>query len=83
MNALKEKISCESFDKDAWVCLCQNTPASYGFYPCDTTGKEIEPIKGSNWVGYYVCGKCNRIIDQDTLEVIRTTQLPSQGFMLL
>lgn len=65
-----EHITAEKTDTDAWHCICGNTPGSDGFFPCDNEGNEMEPIKGSNWVGLYVCARCGRIIEQDTLEVI-------------
>ncbi|MBA3830160.1 MAG: hypothetical protein H0X33_14570 [Taibaiella sp.] len=70
-----EKIHYESSNKDAWVCICGNTPSGDGFYPCDYEGNEIEPGKSANWGGLYVCGKCGRIINQDSLEVIGRNQL--------
>jgi hypothetical protein len=67
MNSI-EKITHQAGDRDAWVCICKNTPTDDGFYPCDINGKEIEP--DSNWRGLYVCAECGRIIRQSTLEVI-------------
>ena len=64
-----EKITCEAGNDEAWICLCDNTPTSDGFFPCDVEGNEMEPIKGSNWDELYVCGRCGRIIHQSTLEV--------------
>ena len=65
----KEYIKYEHRDKDAWVCVCGNTPTSDGFQPCDAAGNEVEPEKGI-WNGLYVCDRCGRIIRQKTLEVI-------------
>ena len=64
-----EKITCEAGNDEAWICLCDNTPTSDGFFPCDAEGNEMEPIKGSNWDELYVCGRCGRIIHQQTLEI--------------
>jgi hypothetical protein len=65
----KEHISHESGSREAWICLCGNTPGDNGFYPCDEKGAEIEPDKF--WVKpLYVCDNCGRIIHQDSLEVI-------------
>jgi len=66
----KEHITHEPEDRDAWHCICKNTPCDGGFYPCDEKGNEMEPTIGSNWNGLYVCADCGRIIKQDTLEVI-------------
>jgi hypothetical protein len=70
MKKSKQYISREAGDKDAWVCICNNTPCGDGFYPCDDDGNEMSPDIWSNWVNLYVCAKCGRIINQDTLEVI-------------
>lgn len=64
-----DKITCEAGNDDAWICLCDNTPTSDGFFPCDAEGNEMDPIKGSDWDELYVCGRCGRIIHQSTLEV--------------
>ena len=69
-----EHITVERNDSEAWVCNCGNTPGSDGFYPCDQSGNEMEPAKGSSWDGLYVCNRCGRIIKQDTLEVIGQNQ---------
>ena len=50
--------------------MCGNQPHEDGFYPCDESGNEIEPARGSNWDGLCICLKCGRIIDQDSLEVV-------------
>lgn len=65
-----ERIKHEPGIEDGWICICGNTPADDGFYPCDQDGNEIEPTVGSAWAGLYVCFKCGRIIDQETLEVV-------------
>lgn len=64
----QEFIACELGNRDAWICLCGNEPQDDGFYPCDAAGKEIEPAAG--WNGLYVCHRCGRIIQQDSLEII-------------
>ena len=66
----KEHIKHEAGNDEAWICLCNNTPVSDGFYPCDEKGNEMEPTIGSGWESLYVCAKCGRIIDQRTLEVV-------------
>jgi hypothetical protein len=69
MNTIM-KIEHEAGNKEAWICICGNRPAGGGFYPCDKNGDEMEPSKGSNWKGLYVCNECGRIIDFETLEVV-------------
>jgi hypothetical protein len=71
-----EYITHELGDEDAWVCICRNTPADSGFYPCDEKCNEMEPSIGSNWDGLYVCADCGRIIKQDTLEVVGINPSP-------
>jgi len=68
MISTKEHIKHEDGNKEAWVCICGNTPSSDGFYPCDNDGNEMVPAEG--WEGLYVCARCGRIIEQNTLEVI-------------
>lgn len=70
MENIKERITHESGNDEAWVCICGNTPSDGGFYPCDKEGNEMEPTVGSDWDGLYVCADCGRIIKQDTLEVV-------------
>jgi hypothetical protein len=67
---MAEFITAEAEDRDAWHCMCKNTPTGGGFYPCDESGNEMEPNIGSDWKGLYVCADCGRIINQDTLEVV-------------
>jgi len=65
-----ETIMLEGGDRDAWVCICGNTPASAGFYPCDLNGNPVEPTEKDWTMHLYVCDDCGRIIDQDTLIII-------------
>lgn len=64
----KEHITHEEGSDEAWICVCKNRPESDGFFACDEDGNEMEPVKG--WKDLYVCGRCGRIIKQDTLEVV-------------
>lgn len=66
----KEHTTRSAFDEDAWICVCGNMPSSDGFFPCDKNGDEMSPDIGSDWAGLYVCGRCGKIIDQNTLEVV-------------
>jgi hypothetical protein len=68
MASTNERIKHEEGNQEAWICLCGNTPASDGFYPCDKNGNEMAPAEG--WDNLYVCARCGRIIDQDSLEVV-------------
>jgi hypothetical protein len=70
MENKTEYISADQHERDAWRCICGNTPTSDGFFPCDEKGNEMEPTIGSGWTDLYVCARCSRIIRQDTLAVI-------------
>jgi len=72
----KEFISHESGNDEAWICLCGNQPNSDGFYPCDTNGHEVEPA-GPAWTNLYVCARCGRIIQHDTLEIVGRNPAPN------
>jgi hypothetical protein len=52
------------------LCICGNMANTDGFFPCDEHGNQMSPDIGSDWNNLYVCGKCGRIIDHDTLEVV-------------
>lgn len=53
------------------VSSCNNTPDMDGFYPCIYDGSEVEPYVEGAWKGrLYVCARCGRIIDSETLQVI-------------
>lgn len=70
-NAMpNEFITHEIGSSEAWICICNNKPDDYGFFPCDKDGNEMEPLKGSDWQNLYVCLNCGRIIKQSTLEVV-------------
>jgi hypothetical protein len=66
---MAEKITIE--DGDAWVCICGNTTHTSGFYPCDEEGNEVEPTPEQWTTNTYVCFQCGRVINQDTLEVVK------------
>ena len=66
---VKQKITHEAGNNEAWICICGNTPTSDGFYPCDEAGNEMEPVKG--WRDLYVCARCGRIVNnQHSLAVV-------------
>ena len=57
--------------EDKWECRCGNTHESEGFGPCDEFGKEV-PAELGPWDGaLYVCTRCWRVINGDTLEILR------------
>lgn len=65
-----EKIAHHPEDKEAWICICGNTPEVGGFETCDENGEYIEPDVDGKWDGKsYVCRVCGRIINQKTLEI--------------
>lgn len=53
-----------------WICFCKNTPQYDGFYPCDPDGNEVEPTPEEWTTNWYVCTRCGRMIDQQTLRVV-------------
>lgn len=63
-------IRCEDEDSDAWVCVCGNRPTVEGFFPCDWSGEKLEPGLEPWPDALYLCGRCGRIIDADTLAVM-------------
>jgi hypothetical protein len=63
-----EHISHEEQDRDAWICVCGNTPDHGGFYACDEDGDLIEP--GNEWEYLYRCEDCGRVIDVRDHKVI-------------
>lgn len=70
MPMATEHITHEPERNDAWICVCGNTPLADGFFPCDATGAEVEPTPAAWTTNAYVCARCGRIIDQQSLEVI-------------
>lgn len=68
---MSESIIHEPHDTDAWVCICGNTPSGDGFYPIDAGHREVEPTEKDWKTNQYFCNQCGRIVDQDSLEVVR------------
>jgi len=57
-----------------FICRCGNEPYFDGFYSCSKDGEIVSPIINGDWDGLlYVCYRCGRIINQDTLEVVGVT----------
>lgn len=70
MEERQENITFEPGDPEAWICICRNMPAEFGFYACDRKGNMVEPTEKDWTAGLYVCNHCGRIIDPDTLAVV-------------
>lgn len=68
---MKEHITHEDGNSEAWVCICGNMPSENGFYPIDEDNHEVEPTEKDWKTNQYFCNQCGRVIDQDTLEVVR------------
>jgi len=66
----------EAGNKEAWICICGNTPEEDGFYPCDKDGNEVDPTPQHWKTDWYVCASCGRMIDVDTLEVVGRNEHP-------
>lgn len=60
---------------DDWVtCRCGNEPHIDGFYACADDGRLVEPVIGGEWGGrLYVCMRCGRYFDTNTMEVVGVT----------
>ena len=74
---MSEFLTLEDGVEDAWVCPCGNTACSDGFYPAVAVGDTFEtvtPDVDGTWKGVlYQCGRCARVVNQDTLEVVART----------
>lgn len=58
------------YEGDLWRCLCGNIAEADGFYPCNDTGREVEPTAEAWQTDAYVCAACGRIINMYSLKVI-------------
>ncbi len=67
---MAEFIQHEAHDETAWICLCGNTPHADGFAPCDYKGLPSEPTDEAGWEGLYCCARCQRVINEDNLQVV-------------
>ncbi len=56
-------------DNGDWTCLCGNYASLDGFFPCDETGREVEPTPVDWHTNLYICAQCNRLIDVNTAEI--------------
>jgi len=58
-------------ETDWWVCKCGNKPDCDGFYTCNEIGEIVPPSISEGWdEKHYVCHKCWRIINSNTLEIV-------------
>lgn len=64
----KKEYIADLKNHDDWFCLCGNTTAAQGFYPCDMEGNAVD--LGRGWKDLYACEKCGRIIKETALEVV-------------
>jgi hypothetical protein len=60
---------------DDFLCICGNTATAYGFYPINDQNEEVEPTVQDWTTNQYACFKCGRIIDQESLAVVRRVAL--------
>jgi hypothetical protein len=71
INDQPEYITLEDGNEYVWICVCGNMADNTGFWPCDTNGNGVTPDKDGPWDGIHlVCGRCGRIINQNTREVV-------------
>jgi len=72
----KEYITHEAGNDEEWICICGNRPSYDGFYTCDKDGNEVEPTAADWKTGWYLCGRCGRMIDFHTLEIVGRNEHP-------
>ena len=54
----------------SWVCRCGNKPEQDGFHTSTSKGLAQSPYVDGDWDNiHWLCGRCFRIIDGNTLEV--------------
>ena len=70
-----ERITFQDGSRDAWACICGNTPSDDGFSTCNDAGEDCEPVIGGEWDELYRCDNCGRIIDQRTLVIVGRVDL--------
>lgn len=70
-------IRHEPGNKEAWHCICGNTPENGGFYSCNRNGAIVEPAADFWFDGLYLCFDCRRIIDPDTLRIVGSAVTPA------
>jgi hypothetical protein len=65
----KEHIT--AFPEGDFLCICRNTPHNSGFYPINDENDVVAPTPEDWTTNEYVCAECGRVIDWDSLEVVR------------
>ena len=63
------QVNSIQHDNGEWACLCGNDASWDGFFPCDETGREVEPTPVDWRTDLYICARCNRLIDVNTAEI--------------
>jgi hypothetical protein len=69
----KERIKATAYGD--FICICGNTPSDDGFYPINEKNEEVEPTAEDWKTDEYYCNRCGRVINQNTLEVVRRLNL--------
>ena len=74
-----DHITHEAGNREAWICVCGNTPCDDGFYTCDSLGNEVEP--DHHWTTeLYVCHQCGRMIHFETLKIMGRNDEIAQAY---
>lgn len=63
-------------------CICMNEPSWEGFHPCHRNGEIDDNLLSKHNVDdvYYLCGRCGRIIEEVTLNVVAVLQNSSERY---
>ena len=61
--------------------MWEQPPSAAGFYTINDNNEEVEPTPEDWTTNHYFCNSCGRVIDFDTLEVVR--QVPIQDIKML
>jgi hypothetical protein len=70
MRNEQEKIEADEYG-DEWRCVCGNRPWEEGFYPINDGMEIVQPAPEEWRTNEYVCDRCGRVINADTLVVSR------------
>ncbi|MEV6608843.1 hypothetical protein [Kutzneria sp. NPDC051319] len=76
-----EYVTHEPGDEDSWVCICGNTTSGDGFAPVDPHDHEVEPTDDAWKTRQLACRTCGRVINRDTLAVVRKVDIVSIVWM--
>jgi hypothetical protein len=69
-------------DKNWVTCICGNEPHVDGFFTCNEEGKIVEPTDEEWTTNFYVCIRCCRYFDINTLEVVGSTSADTRQYNL-